>query len=157
MKKMLPNLIFRPFYLVVILSLFTINSCKKDSPEVASSRLTKDFNSESILQWNNLFLEIERYAQGFRPCPAPRAMAYIGLACYEACVIDMPTYKSLRFNYPGLNLPTHEPLVDYHYPTVVNAIYSKLLTNFLGNVNGIPTEKFAKITALYNKLKKYDN
>jgi hypothetical protein len=65
----------------------------------------------------------------------------------------MPAFKSLRFNYPGLNLPTQEPLVDYHYPTVINAIYSKLLTHFMGNVNGIPADKFAKISALYNKLK----
>jgi hypothetical protein len=94
--------------------------------------LTKDFNGEVIQEWNNLFLDLERYAQGFRPCPAPRALAYIGLACYEACVIDMPAFKSLRFNYPGLTVPTQEPLVDYHYPTVVNAIYSKLLTHFMG-------------------------
>ncbi len=153
MKKLLPNLINKPLFLIVFLSILFVNGCKKDNPEVFTSRLTKDFNGEVIQEWNNLFLDLERYAQGFRPCPAPRALAYIALACYEACVIDMPAYKSLRFNYPGLSLPTQEPLVDYHYPTVVNAIYSKLLTNFMGNVNGIPADKFAKISALYNKLK----
>jgi len=153
MEKILPNLIKKPFFAIVILSILFVNGCKKDNPEVFSSRLTKDFNGDVVQEWNNLFLDLERYAQGFRPCPAPRALAYIGLACYEACVIDMPAFKSLRFNYPGLTVPTQEPLVDYHYPTVVNAIYSKLLTHFMGNVNGIPADKFAKISALSNKLK----
>ena len=114
MKKLLPNLVNKPLFVIVFLSILFVNGCKKDNPEVFSSRLTKDFNGEVIQEWNNLFLDIERYAQGFRPCPAPRALAYIGLACYEACVIDMPAFKSLRFNYPGLSLPTQEPLVDYH-------------------------------------------
>jgi hypothetical protein len=153
MEKILPNLIKKPFFAIVILSILFVNGCKKDNPEVFSSRLTKDFNGDVVQEWNNLFLDLERYAAGFRPCPAPRALAYIGLACYEACVIDMPAFKSLRFNYPGLTVPTQEPLVDYHYPTVVNAIYSKLLTHFMGNVKGIPADKFAKISALYNKLK----
>jgi hypothetical protein len=153
MRNMLPNHFRKVLFVVVILSIFVVNSCQKDNPEVAAARLTKDFKSDVLQDWNNLFLELERYAQGFRPCPAPRAMAYIGLAIYEACVIDMPTYKSLRFNYPGLNLPTQEPLVDYHYPTVVNAIYSKLLTDFMGNAGGISNERFIKISALYNKLK----
>ena len=94
MKKLLPNLINKPLFVIVFLSILFVNGCKKDNPEVFTSRLTKDFNGKVILQWNNLFLEIERYAQGFRPCPTPRALAYIGLACYEACVIDMPAYKS---------------------------------------------------------------
>jgi len=139
-------------FLFSIFFLF-LYGCKKDETDFISQKITKDYSSEVIQQWNNVFIDLERYAQGFRPCPAPRAMAYIGLACYEACVKDMPAFKSIRYNYPGLNIPQQLPLKDYHYPIVINAIYSRLLTDFMGNVKGIPTNRFVQISALYNKLK----
>ena len=139
-------------FLFSIFFLF-LSGCKKDETDFISPKITKEYSSEVIQQWNHVFIDLERYAQGFRPCPAPRAMAYIGLACYEACVKDMPAFKSIRYNYPGLNIPQQLPLKDYHYPMVINAIYSRLLTDFMGNVKGIPTNRFVQISALYNKLK----
>ncbi len=139
-------------FLFSIFFLF-LSGCKKDETDFISQKITKEYSSEVIQQWNHVFIDLERYAQGFRPCPAPRAMAYIGLACYEACVKDMPEFKSIRYNYPGLNIPQQLPLKDYHYPTIINAIYSRLLTDFMGNVKGIPTNRFVQISALYNKLK----
>ena len=153
MKITTPRLISNPLYLLFFVVFFSIPGCKKEQTNFVSSKITKEYNSEVIQQWNNIFIDLERYAIGFRPCPAPRAMAYIGLACYEACIPDMPAFKSIRFNYPGLNVPRQLPAADYHYPTVVNAIYSKLLTDFFGNVKGIPTNRFIQISALYNKLK----
>ena len=138
-------------FLFSIFFLF-LSGCKKDETDFISPKITKEYSSEVIQQWNHVFIDLERYAQGFRPCPAPRAMAYIGLACYEACVKDMPAFKSIRYNYPGLNIPQQLPLKDYHYPTIINAIYSKLLTDFMGNVKGIPTNRFVQISALYNKV-----
>lgn len=153
MKKSTPSLTLNPIYLWFFVVFFTLSGCKKEQTDFISSKITKEYNSEVIQQWNHVFVDLERYAQGFRPCPAPRAMAYIGLACYEACVPDMPSFKSIRFNYPGLNIPRQQPTSDYHYPTVINAIYSKLLTDFFGNAKGIPPNRFIQISALYNKFK----
>lgn len=153
MEKSTPSLTLNPIYLLFFVVFFTLSGCKKEQTDFISSKITKEYNSEVIQQWNHVFVDLERYAQGFRPCPAPRAMAYIGLACYEACVPDMPSFKSIRFNYPGLNIPRQQPTSDYHYPTVINAIYSKLLTDFFGNAKGIPPNRFIQISALYNKFK----
>lgn len=153
MRKITPSLFINPVYVLLFAVFFAISGCKKEQTDFITSKIIKEYPSEVIQQWNHVFVDIERYAQGFRPCPAPRAMAYIGLACYEACVPDMPSFKSIRFNYPGLNIPRQLPTADYHYPTVVNAVYSKLLTDFFGNAKGIPPTRFIQISALYNKLK----
>ncbi len=81
MKISTPRLISNPFYLLFFAVFFTFSGCKKDQTDFVSAKLIKEYNSEIIQQWNHVFVDLERYAQGFRPCPAPRAMAYIGLAC----------------------------------------------------------------------------
>ena len=48
------------------------------------------FDKTVYLDWNNTFLEIERYAPGYRPGPAPRALAYLGLSAYEAEFTAIP-------------------------------------------------------------------
>jgi len=151
-NKYLPSL-KTPILWLALLTIVAFNGCKKDEPEVSAERLVKDYNSEVLQNWNNLYLEVERYAQGLRPCPSPRILAYIGLACYEANVPDMPNYKSLRFNYPGLNVPTRDPLADYHHPTVVNAIYFRMLSEFMDNVTGVPSDRIARLSALYTSMK----
>ncbi|MDP4812604.1 MAG: vanadium-dependent haloperoxidase [Saprospiraceae bacterium] len=153
MMKTTPRLLKNAVPFLFSIFFLLLSGCKKDETDFISQKITKEYSSEVIQQWNHVFIDLERYAQGFRPCPAPRAMAYIGLACYEACVKDMPAFKSIRYNYPGLNIPQQLPLKDYHYPMVINAIYSRLLTDFMGNVKGIPTNSFVQISALYNKLK----
>ncbi|MFN5365116.1 MAG: hypothetical protein ACK5CH_06850, partial [Bacteroidota bacterium] len=60
------------------------------------------FDKTVYLDWNNTFLEIERYAPGYRPGPAPRALAYLGLSAYEAVITAVPENNSLASLYPEL-------------------------------------------------------
>jgi membrane-associated phospholipid phosphatase len=131
---------------VLFLSLFAL-SCGKEDPinNTVSTNLISAQSNEIIVSWNNLFLEIERYAGGYRPGPAPRAIALIGLANYEACIEGMPAYKSVAALYPGLSIPTPDAGIKYNWPTVINAIYAQMMTNFFPNV---PKDKFDKIAAL---------
>ena len=56
----------------------------KTEPPAPIGKQVSEYDSKVVTGWNEMFLEVERYAAGYRPGPAPRAMAYIGLANYEA-------------------------------------------------------------------------
>ena len=131
---------------VLFLALFAL-SCGKD--EVTKPNLVSTETSDVIVKWNDLFLEVERYAGGYRPGPAPRAIALIGLANYEACITGMPNYNSVASLYSGLVIPQPEVSRDYYWPSVVNASYAQLMTLFFPNV---PKEQFSKIAFLESTM-----
>jgi hypothetical protein len=119
--------------------LLFVTACKKEDDD-SDDRVTivqvKDYNADVIIAWNNTFLEIERYAAGYRPGPANSALAYLGLAAYEACITAMPEYNSLESVYKSqdLNIPNVEAGQSYHWPTVVNTIYGSMMKRFFPHV-----------------------
>ncbi|NUQ25435.1 MAG: vanadium-dependent haloperoxidase [Saprospiraceae bacterium] len=122
-------------------------ACQNDTDEIADVEIktAADFNSDVALSWSNLMLEIDRYAPGYRPPAASRMMGYTGLAAYEAIIEGMPDNKSIADNYPGLQVPRVEEGLEYHWPTVLNALYAYLYTNFYPHV----TEYYkSRITSL---------
>lgn len=132
---------------LVILGLAALQSCDKgDDPVVDTENLVSDFGAESALRWHDLFLDVERYAAGYRPGPAPRALAYIGLACYEACITGMPDYHSLAVRYNGLSIPAPDAAVTYHWPTVVHGVFETMMPNFFS------VEPPAAVRAKWNAL-----
>src|SRR5258707_6875640 len=58
---------------------------------------TKTFSSDVVIRWLNLQLDMLRVplAAGTGTQAANRAMAYCGIATYEAVVPGMPAYQSL--------------------------------------------------------------
>jgi len=118
------------FFAVLSLGLF-VTSCKggDDTSEVATTKLVKDYDYKVVHEWNELFLQVERYANGYRPGPAPRVLAYMGLAAYEASVPGMPEYNSLEGHFAGLSIPDAAG-GEYHWPTVINASYAYLMPRF---------------------------
>ena len=134
---------------ILFLSLLTL-SCRKEDSVIKNANFVSSNTNDVIVKWNELFLEIERYAGGYRPGPAPRAIALIGLANYEACITGMPNYKSMANLYPGLTLPQPEADRDYHWPSVINACYAHLMTQFFPNT---PKDQFGKIAFLESVLK----
>lgn len=127
--------------LMVVSFLFT--SCVKDEDNKTYD--VADFDAKASLEWTKMFLEVERYSAGYRPGPAPRALAYLGLASYEACVSGMPSYNSMRSLYPGLIIPEVEKNTEYHWPTVVHAVYSTLMHKFFPNP---PGDMLSRMSAL---------
>lgn len=124
------NFLHRLIFLTMlgVIALFT--GCQKDQASQPEAEMVAAFDAEVMLKWNKLFLEIERYAAGYRPGPAPRALAHLGLASYEACVAGMPDYNSLKGRYLGLTLPEVEPGQEYHWPTVIHAVYTAMMPQF---------------------------
>lgn len=105
------------------------------------------YDHKAISEWNEMFLRTERYAAGYRPGPAPRALAHIGLACYEACVSQMPEYNSLAARYPGLSIPSANANEAYHWPTVINAVYYSLMQQFFPTASA---DLKGQMLSLYN-------
>ncbi len=116
----------------IFLLIFIFSSCQKDSDK---GKQVADFSNEASLEWNKMYLEVERYAGGYRPGPAPRSLAYLGLAAYEACITGMPDYNSMESRYAGLNIPDVEEGKEYHWPSVIHGVYQTLMHSFFTNVS----------------------
>ncbi|MBK8954530.1 MAG: vanadium-dependent haloperoxidase [Saprospiraceae bacterium] len=112
--------------------LLTFASCNKSEVVEEGNQLLKSQDSEVYHEWNNVFMEVERYASFFRPGPAPRALAYLGLSAYEACLGGMPEYQSLRYRLGINDLP--EVQKNLYWPAVINASYGYLMNKFFENV-----------------------
>jgi len=120
---------------IVLLGIFALvlASCRRD--EIYSPEITvESYDSKVPFEWNELFLEIDRFAPGYRPPAAARALAYIGLAAYESIVPGMPNNRTLQTMYAGLTIPDIEEGQEYHWPTVVNAVYATMYRNFFPHI-----------------------
>jgi hypothetical protein len=140
--------------LTIMLTVLMVG-CKEEDPVGISQQLVKDYDAEAALEWNKLFLSVERYAEGYRPGPAPRALGLMGLAAYEASITGMPSYNSLESRFPGLTIPNVEPNADYHWPTVVHSVYSTMMPSvFDWNISkgNIPAGVLSEWQALENTL-----
>ena len=135
------------------LILMTFSACDPGTsvdPNVAGFKVVKDYDSKVIQEWQDLFLQIERYATVYRPCPAARMLGYVGLAAYEASVPGMPEYQSLAPRYSGLQIPTVEAEKEYHWPTVNNAVYATLFKKFFANVRSSDLFKISSLESSIN-------
>ena len=137
--------------LVASVLLLTFSACSPDTNVVIDPiKSTKDYDSKIVQEWQDLFLQIERYAAVYRPCPAARMLGYVGLANYEACVSGMTEYQSIASRYSGLNVPQVELGKEYHWPTVVNNVNSTLYKKFFANVRSSDLFKIASLESTYN-------
>lgn len=140
------------FRLLLSFGVFVLASVVWQSCGDGTARLRNDAttqSAEAALRWNELFLELERYAPNYRPCPAARALAYLGLAAYEACITGMPGYNSIAERALGLALPKANRNDEYYWPEVVNAAYGYLMPRFFDHIAAADRQK---ITALEAQL-----
>lgn len=138
---------FKFLFLLLITGL-TITSCKKDvvDDEPTAFKQVDEYSNEAIYEWNETFLQVERYAAGYRPGPAPRAVAYMGLSAYEACIAGMPDFNSFNEYWAGFKVPAADATKEYHWPLVVSASYEYLMPRFFNKVPSAQ-EQLIKTTA----------
>ncbi|MEN9612651.1 MAG: hypothetical protein RLZZ628_3465, partial [Bacteroidota bacterium] len=57
-----------------LIAVLIFHSCAPDKPieTPIPPQTVKTFDSKVVQQWNSLFLDVERYATVYRPCPAAR-------------------------------------------------------------------------------------
>lgn len=107
-------------------------ACQKDNAE--QSGLAKEYQATVPLKWYQLFEKIDRYAPGYRPPAAARALGYIGMAGYEAAVPGMPDYNSFQGYFGNLSLPRVEAGKSYYWPAAVNAAYFAMFKHLYPHV-----------------------
>ena len=119
--------------IVLALGMLVLTSCRRD--EVFSPETTAEsFDYKVPFEWNELFLDIDRFAPGYRPPAAARMLGYTGLAAYEAIVPGMPNNRSLVNMYAGLTIPSIDPTQEYHWPSVINAVYATMFRHAFPHV-----------------------
>jgi len=122
------------FILAVLMTFFI--GCNKEIGEITpleSPKPASTFDASVIVEWNNVFLQVERNAKGYRPGPATRALAYLGLSAYESCIIGMSNNNSFNQYWEGFSVPTADSQIEYAWPLVINASYEYLMPRFFAN------------------------
>jgi hypothetical protein len=150
----------RLLFLGMVFILGATMSCNKsETPAENGVSLMKSQPNDVYHEWVNVFLDLDRYAAFFRPGPAPRAMAYMGLSAYEACLGGMPEYQTLQYRLGIPDMPAVQK--DLYWPEVINASYSYLMSKFFETVtfkdkagNVLNKENFFnEVTTKENELK----
>lgn len=133
------------FFVVLGISVLTFQGCKSIDPDVDRPKAS-EFSSEVFLKWNELFMEIDRYAFGYRPGPGPRSLGYMGLSAYESIVAGMPDNNSMKYHYVGLDIPeaTND---EYYWPACVNESYAYLMKRFMYHIQNTYPDLYNKIEA----------
>ncbi len=112
---------FHPFLCAGVV-MFVFVSCQKD-PITPIETPVSQYTYEVPLQWNQLFLDAERFTPGYRPPVSARTSGYIGLAAYESIVHATQEYRSFSGYYDGLQLPPPDLSRSYDWEAVLNAAY----------------------------------
>lgn len=126
--------------------------------KVNSSELTEKerLANEVIHQWYDMFLEADRYTDGYTGPVSARTFAYISLAAYEAALpAHREVYNSLQ-NFLQLDtLPQWPIQKNYDVPSALNACYHALFQKFyIGAPERVLTKEFQMYQTLGAMLAK---
>jgi membrane-associated phospholipid phosphatase len=119
--------------LFVAFLLFLVTSCKTN-PDGTPPEPINNIEATVANEWMDNFLVVERYAPGFRPPVAARALGFINLAAYESIVGSSSVYKSVAPNFQGLTVPAREVSKTYNDQAIVNEVYYQMSKNFFPHV-----------------------
>ncbi|MBK7525181.1 MAG: vanadium-dependent haloperoxidase [Saprospiraceae bacterium] len=146
--------LFTKISFLLFSGMLVLSSCKKDIPqgdEIQISLPAAQYASKVAQEWNDLYIEIDRFAPGYRPCPTTAAQGYLGIACYEALVAGMPEYQSIQHEV-GVEIPAIFKGVEYHWPTVYNAVQAYLMKRFFPHISENLIAKMTLLEKKYNEL-----
>lgn len=136
--KPLKSIVF--FFIVGVLT-----ACSNDDTIVQPPITSTDETTQLILDWNNLWLEVDRYAFGMRPTASARALAYIHMAAYETSVHDMSDYTSTSNWLSGLSIDDNQRSEQIDLRIALNSCYAKVMSHFMYNISstsGLSIEGF---------------
>lgn len=146
---------FGKWYISAIFLISFLSACQEEDPITTTDHSAASYDSEVVIKWNELILEVERYTPGYLPPVAARSLAYVGLAAYETAIPGMPDNKSLGDYYTSLHLPVADKSIEYHYPIALNAAYASMITDLYPT---IPAAQYSSLVTLQNSLNaKYES
>ncbi|MDO1502373.1 vanadium-dependent haloperoxidase [Winogradskyella maritima] len=123
-----------PHIFLGILLIFLVKSCTKDSEPRIDQAVSSESTRQLIIDWNALWLEVDRYATATRPNATARALAYIHLAGYETAIIDMPGYASNSGRLEDFQINGNPPLETLNRNIALNTCYPKMISHFMQNI-----------------------
>jgi hypothetical protein len=100
-----------------------------DTPDVSND------TTQLIVDWNALWLDLDRYTDGMRPNSTARALAYIHLAGYETAVSDMAGYTSNEDRLQGFNINENQREDNVDLDLALNTCYALVLDHFMFSVS----------------------
>ena len=139
------------YILLISISIFlaSCNSDIIDKPNNDEVPATKAYSNRSVIQWNLIYLDIEKDHPSFRPATTARALAYIHMAAYQTALPGMDGYKSISdvLNIP--TLPKTPQNKKINYEIALNAAFRTTLKHFFFPMNQTQL-KFIELN--YDKL-----
>ncbi len=142
------RLIARRYWPIAAISCI-ITACTSNTDKNAVTPQASTVDATVGLKWMDLFLVIDRYAPGYRPPVAARALAYINLAGYESIVPVSTKYQSVAGSFTGLAVPAAVTGKTYLPEATLNAAYYTMFKAFFPTI-GVTYS--AKIDSLYKAL-----
>lgn len=110
--------------------------------------------TEIALEWNRLFLDLDRYTDSYRPPISSRSSAYIAIAAYETALPTMENYKSLSDKFPELLLPNFPDSKKYDVAIALNTAYAHVFKYFFSITSSEQLRKIDKLEkSIENSLK----
>tara|TARA_R100000935_G_scaffold8302_2_gene17347 strand:+ start:45007 stop:46248 length:1242 start_codon:yes stop_codon:yes gene_type:complete len=100
------------------------------------------------MEWNDLWLEIDRYAYGMRPTSTSRALAYIHLAGYETAVPDMAGYTSNQNRLENLTIDAAQRAGTINLNLALNTCYALVFDHFMINVSTAVDAKIGQLRSV---------
>lgn len=131
------NLSFRTLFIVLITAI-ALSACSDEQIDTTlqptTPIVTTDITTQVILDWNQLWCKLDRYATGMRPNATTRALAYIHLAAFEVCVEDMTSYTSNKDRYTALDIDFSQRQPNVNIAIALNACYATAIDHFMYNI-----------------------
>lgn len=114
---------------------------------------------EIAIHWNEIILEYDQYAEGYRSPISARMWAYVQMAAWETSLPGMPGRKSVMTAVHGPELPAWNQRHRFILPVALNAAYAIMSERFFYHAPALVKEKGEDYSKLnFQKLfKKFAN
>lgn len=124
--------------IAVLLSLILFESCNTDDGQGnidPNGPVVTDATTQLMMEWNSLWLELDRYTFGMRPNVTARALAYIHLAAYETVVDDITDLTSNTSRLQNLNIDHAQRPNTIDLNIALNTCYALVMDHFMYNTS----------------------
>jgi len=138
---------FLPFLAFMLSIMLWALSCSKAKFVFGSENDSK--SKAVVLAWNNLYLELDRYTEGYYPPVSARNFAYISLSAFEAVQPILQNGESLNNSFSGLDLPVYNSNDKYEMSELLNSAYASSFRQYFQTA---PQNYFSKINELEEKI-----
>ena len=123
---------------LTLVAALLLAACSHDADQVAPSPAVSPaadtYAADVATKWADAELGLIKNGTGFAPPVAARAIAYSGVALYEAVAPGMPAYQSLAGQLTGLGaLPRPDAGQRYNWAVAANAAEALMAKSLFGN------------------------